>query len=163
MPNKQKTPVPNKGTYLVVADGSAEFLVAELYAAGLAKAHGAHPAIVRVIEPQDFMHWGGIESKMKAEMREEAERAVWEAARTMGEMTGVIPSVYIEEGDKLEVLSNIIANDANIKMLILAGDTAGSNPGPLTSYFTSKGLAKLRVPVLIIPGHLSSEDIEALV
>lgn len=159
----KQTCAPNRGTYLVVADGSAEFLVAELYAAGLAKAHGTHPAIVRVIEPQDFMHWGGIESKMKAEMREEAERAAWEAARTMGEMTGVIPSVYIEEGEKIEVLANIIAGDSNIKMLILAGDTSGSNPGPLTSYFTSKGLARLRVPVLIAPSHLTPEDIEALI
>lgn len=153
----------NKGTYLVVADGSAEFLVAELYAAMLAKSHGAHPAIVRVIEPQDFMHWGGIESKMKAEMRQEAERIVWDAARTMGEMTGVIPSIYIEEGDKIEVLSSIIAGDSNIKMLILAGDTTGSNPGPLTSYFTSKGLARLRIPVLIIPSHVTPEDIENLI
>ncbi|MCD8563274.1 MAG: metallophosphoesterase, partial [Alphaproteobacteria bacterium] len=107
--------------------------------------------------------WGGIESKMKAEMREEAERAVWEAARTMGEMTGVIPSVYIEEGEKAAVLEKIIAGDSNIKLLILAGDTVGSNPGPLTSYFTSKGLARLRVPVMILPGHLSPEDIEALI
>lgn len=151
------------GTYLVVADGSAEFLVAELYAALLAKSHGAHPAIVRVIEPQDFMHWGGIESKMKAELRAEAERDVWEAARTMGDMTGVIPSIYIEEGEKAEVLEKIIGGDSDIKMLILAGDTAGSNPGPLTSYFTSKGLAKLRVPVLIIPGHLRPDEVEGLV
>lgn len=162
MTTKHASPA-NRGTYLVVADGSAEFLVAELYAAGLAKAHGAHPAIVRVIEPQDFMHWGGIENKMKAEMREEAERAVWEAARTMGEMTGVIPSIYIEEGEKAAVLEKIISGDSEIRMLILAGDTSGSNPGPLTSYFTSKGLAKLRVPVLIIPSHLSPEDIEALI
>src|SRR5690606_31108503 len=152
----------NRSTYSVVADGPAEFLVTELYAAGLAKAHGAHPAIVREIEPQDFMHWGGIVSKMKAEIREEAERAVWEAARTMGEMTGVVPSVYIEEGKKAEVLEKIIAGDSNIKMPILAGDTAGSSPGPLTSHFTGKGLAKLRVPVLIIPSHLSPEDIEGL-
>lgn len=159
---KKKTTI-NKGTYLVVADGSAEFLVAELYAAMLAKAHGAHPAIVRVIEPQDFMHWGNIENKMKAEMREEAERIAWDAARTMGEMTGVVPSIYIEEGDKIEVLAGIIAADNNIKMLILAGDTTGSNPGPLTSYFTSKGLARLRIPVLIIPSHITPEDIEALI
>ncbi|MCD8497459.1 MAG: universal stress protein [Alphaproteobacteria bacterium] len=98
MPNKQKTPVPNKGTYLVVADGSAEFLVAELYAAGLAKAHGAHPAIVRVIEPQDFMHWGGIESKMKAEMREEAERAVWEAAVPWRDDRGYSIRIYRRRG-----------------------------------------------------------------
>jgi len=38
--------------------------------------------------------------------------------------------------------------------LILGGHVEGSHPGPLVSYIMGKGLGRLRVPVVLIPGHL---------
>lgn len=161
---KTKPKAVKTGTYLIFADKTEEFPVALHYAAKLARAHDAHPAIIRVVEPHDFTHWGNIESRMRQEMRMEAEQIVWQAARDIYDLTGTVPSVYIEEGSGPEALVEVIQKDPTIKMLILAADTSGSNPGPLTSYFTTgKGLSRLRVPVLVIPSHVPLENIETLV
>lgn len=153
----------NRNTYLIFADKSPEFPVALHYAARMAKAQGAHTAVIRVIEKQEFTHWGNIEERMREEQHKEAEQLVWTIARDIYEITGALSSIYIEEGDKYGALVSAIQNNPDIKMLILSADTEGPGPGPLISYFTgSKGLSQLHVPVLIIPSHISLENIENL-
>lgn len=152
----------DKRTYLIFADKSEDFPVSLRYAAELAKAHNAQPAVIRVIEPHDFTHWGNIESRMREELHKEAEQLVWSVARDIYDLTGVYSSVYIEEGVREETLTRVIRDNPEIKMLILSADTASSNPGPLVSYFMSKGLSQLRVPVLIIPSHIGVDNVDKL-
>lgn len=64
------------------------------------------------------------------------------------------------EGKKTDALVELIENDKTIKMLLLGGDTQGSAPGPLVSYFSGKGLGQLRVPLTIVPNHLTDEEID---
>jgi hypothetical protein len=47
-------------------------------------------------------------------------------------------------------------------LLVLGGGTQANGPGALVAYFTGKGLGKLRVPVLVVPGHLDAAAIDAL-
>ena len=44
----------------------------------------------------------------------------------------------------------------------LAGVSGSAGPGPMVSYFSGKGLAKLRVPVVIVPSHLDPEKIDSI-
>ncbi len=153
---------PHKGTYLLVADRSEEFSVALLYAARLATSNDAHIGLAYVTEPQDFMHWGNIEDRMREEVRKDAEQFLFGIAKSISELTGQIPALYIEHGQKADVLIELINADHNIKALILGGGVQGS-PGPLVAYFTSaKGLARLRVPLTIVPGQLESQQIERI-
>ena len=41
--------------------------------------------------------------------------------------------------------------------------TAGGNPGPLINYIINKGSNECRVPITIVPGNLSDEQIDALI
>ena len=45
---------------------------------------------------------------------------------------------------------------------MLGAATKSDNPGPLISYLSSKGAARLRIPITIVPGSLSDEEIDAL-
>ena len=147
------------GVLLLIADKSDEFSKALRYASRLTEYSGAHIGLVYIMEEQGFQHWGNIEERMQDEMRTEAEQYLFDVATTVLEITGKIPVFYIQQGAKAETIVSLITNDKTIKMLILGGDTQGS-PGPLVSYFSSKGLGQLRVPLTVVPGHLEMSDID---
>ncbi len=57
---------------------------------------------------------------------------------------------------------NLIDEEKSISILVLGAATKSDNPGPLISYLSSKGAARLRIPITIVPGSLSDEEIDAL-
>lgn len=147
------------GTYLVVADDSEEFTVALRYAARAAQARRAHVGIIHVVEMDELQQWGGVEARMRAELRQQAEQYIWSAAKTINEISGQRPSLYICEGNRHKALTDTINNDDEIVALVLG---AGGSNDPLVSYFTGKGISSLGVPVFVVPGQLAPEDIDAL-
>lgn len=150
------------GIYLVVADNTEEFGVALRYGALLAKSNRGHLAILQTIDHGDVQHWGNVEDMMKKELREQAEKTVGSVASRAEEISGVIPSVYIRDGGTADAIIEVINEDAAIRMLILGGGTNPAGPGPLVSYFTGKGLGRLRIPVVVVPGHLDPQKIDAI-
>ena len=149
----------NNRVYLLVVDVTDEFSVAVDYAADYAKANNGHIALLNVINVDHFDHWSNIEDKMRKELRAQAENMIWEASGRIIERTGLFPMICIEEGTRSEVILNTIEENPDICMLILGADSASSNPGPLVSHFSGKGLSKLNVPLMIIPGHMQNADL----
>ena len=47
-------------------------------------------------------------------------------------------------------------------MLVLGANTQGESPGPLVTYMAGKGAGRMRVPITIVPGNLSDEQIDAV-
>lgn len=150
------------GVYLVAADETEEFSVALRYAARRAKAHRAHVGILHVVSIDDFQHWGNIEAIMRHELREQAEKFIWDSARTVNDLDGLRPCLYLREGDRIDALVDAINEDTNIRALILGAGTAASGPGPMVSYFTGKGISRLRVPLVLVPGHLDPHKIDEI-
>lgn len=153
----EKTPV-----FLLVVDVTEEFSVAVEYACAIVAKHSGRLALLNVIERSAFDHWLNVENKIKKEMRAQAESLIWDASRRVVELTGKIPMIAIEEGERSDIIIDMINQNSNIAMLILGGESSASNPGPLVSYFSGKGLSKLRVPLMIVPGHLHVSDLEAI-
>ncbi len=140
------------GTYLVVADDSEEFKTALRYACFAARSHRGRLGILHIMENQDFEHWGAVENRMKKELREQAEKYVWTIAKTANDINGIIPSLYIAQGEPGEALMQTIDQDHHIVQLILGGH--GHTPGPLVSFCIGKGLERLKVPVVVVPAHI---------
>jgi nucleotide-binding universal stress UspA family protein len=150
------------GIYLVVYDETEEFSVALRYAARLVASSRARLGVLHVINLEDFQHWNKIEDIIKRDQRAEAEKKLTEVAKKVNDLNGHVPAFYVREGIKEEVLVEIINEDMNIKMLILGGGTHTGGPGPLVSHFTGKGLGRLRVPVVVVPGHLDPLKIDSI-
>lgn len=150
------------GVYLIVCDGTEEFTVASHYAARVATARRGHVAIAHITDMNEFMHWGKVEALMRHDLRLQAEKEVWQAAKTIHETHGLFPGLYIREGSSVDKILDIIEEDKNIRALILAGSTTAASPGPLVSYFSGKGISRLRIPVIIVPGHLDQAAINAI-
>ncbi len=142
------------GVFLVVVDGTEEFITAVDYASQFANAEGGYVALLNVIESMPVSNWANVEDRIKREMRTQAERTIWDAAGRVIENTGTIPIVCIEEGDRSDIIIKTLSENENIVALVLASAPNSSNPGPLVTYFSSKGLSKLPVPLIVVPGQL---------
>lgn len=142
------------GVYLVAADESEEFEVALRHAADIARAEGGTVSIVYVTPSGDVQEWGLVEERMRRETRRHAETFLWTVAKKLYETRGIIPILSVAEGSRTERLIEAVNADPAVRMLVLGAQTGAGGPGPLVAYFTGKGLARLRVPVLLVPEHL---------
>ncbi|MDP7142359.1 MAG: universal stress protein [Alphaproteobacteria bacterium] len=147
------------GAYLIIADDSDEFLVALRYAAQKAVANRANIIIAYIVNVDDFVHWQNLEKMMKNELRDQAEKFLWNAAKIVNDISGLMPVFYIREGNNQDEIVKIIEEDESVRSLVLGGKVDSSSPGSLVSYFTGKGFARLHVPVMIVPGDLEQKGL----
>ena len=73
-----------------------------------------------------------------------------------------MPILYLREGARRDQLLKLIQEEPTISILVLGASTNPKGPGPLVSALTGKFISKLRIPVTIVPGNLSNEDIESI-
>lgn len=148
--------------FLVVVDESEEMGVALRFASLRAKHSGGRVALLYVIEPSDFMHWMAAEDLRQEERREEAEALLQEFSEEVYKWSGSMPMLYVRQGSRRDELLELIEEEPRISILVLAAATGPSGPGPLVSALTGKLVGKLRVPVAIIPGNLTDEQLESI-
>jgi len=147
-----------KGVFLVIVDMTEEFLVSVDYASQFANAEDGYVALLNVIEHSYVQNWKNVEDRVRSEMRGQAEQATWDAAGRVMENTHKMPMICIEEGDRVDLIIKTIEENNNIAALVLASANA-SKPGPLITYFSGKGLSRLPIPLMIVPGHLEPLEI----
>lgn len=148
--------------FLVVVDESEEYRVAVHYAARRAAHTGGHLALLYVIEPAEMQQWLAVEELARAERREAAEELLQQLCEEIAPVAGAMPIVYIREGRRRDELLALINDDPSISILVLAAGTGPEGPGPLISYLTGKAAARLRIPVTIVPGGLTLDQLDAL-
>ncbi|NVJ90067.1 MAG: universal stress protein [Methylocystaceae bacterium] len=148
--------------FLVVVDDSDEMQVALKFAAKRAKHSGGRVALLYVIEPAEFQHWMFVGTLMAEEAREEAEKAVHQYSQQVQDITGQIPMIYIREGEREDQLMKLLKEEPLISLLVLAAADSTDGPGPLVSSLTGDMVGGLPVPITVVPGTLSDEDIERI-
>lgn len=156
--------LPQGRIYLIVADESEEFENVLRYTSHRARATGAHIAILYVMgDGEDFVHWSGVEDRVRAEQREQGEKYLYEVASRLHEIDGLQAILFLEHGDRIEAVLKIVNANPAMKLLILGGNTKARTPGPLVTYFSGKGMASLPIPLVIVPDHLTPEQIDSFV
>ena len=160
MPDNSET--LEQRVFLVVVDQSEELQVALRFAARRAQHTGGRVAMLHVIEPADFQHWMTVGDLMREEARSEAEQLLQRLATRVNELTGQLPILYLREGDRRDELLQLIDEEPSIQILVLAANVGQGGPGPLVSALTGRFLSRLRIPMTIVPGNLSDEDIDSI-
>jgi len=153
---------PSERVLLVVVDDSQEMAVALRYACRRARHAAGRVALLHVIERTEFQTWLGVGDLMAKEARSEAEQLMQRIAKQVGEQVGALPIIYLREGTRSDELMRLIEEEPSVSILVLGANTGPGGPGPLVSALTGKMVGKLRVPVTIVPGNLSDEDIDAI-
>ena len=152
----------HKPKCLVIVDDSAEWDRAVYYASRWAIRGGGGVVMLRVIETEDQnQQWLGVADIMRAEAHEEANAVLDRHAARASSITGVMPQRVIREGEKAQEVLNLIEDDEDIAILVLAAATGKEGPGPLVSS-VSKTAGDFPIPVAIVPGHLSDEELDAM-
>ena len=151
----------HKRKYLVVIDDTEECDRAVYWAAKRAGRTKSQLVMLRVIDTGERnQQWLGVAEIMKAEALEAANTAFDKYARRAKDISEIEPDRVIREGVPLDEILNLIDEDTDIGILVLAAGTAKEGPGPLVSSLI-KNAGSFPIPVAIVPGHLSDEDIEA--
>lgn len=149
-------------SFLVVADESPEFAAALTFAALRAKAIGGDLKILLVIEPVEAAGWASVDAQIRAEAFEEAQNLARQCVLAVREEAGLDPETIFREGDVRSEIKRLLEEDPAIHFVVLAAGTGVGGPGPLVSSI-AKGMGPwARVPVVIVPGHLSKEELRLL-
>lgn len=149
--------------FLLVVDSSSELSAALRFSCRRAVHTDGTVALFHAVEPSDFHHFSSIAELMETEARSEAEKLLQRVAADVQRQTGKMPSLYLREGDTKEQLLAVIDDeDAAISVLVLGAGTGEDGPGPLVSALSGQLAGKIGIPVTIVPGNLSNEEIDAL-
>lgn len=148
--------------FLVVVDDTPECDRAIYYASRRCARIGAKVLMCRVIQTQDRnQQWLGVADIMRQEAQDEARTVLAQAAARARSIGGIVPEQVIREGEIAQQVLALIEEDQDIAVLILAAGTGKEGPGPLVTELT-KTVATFPIPIAIVPGHLSDQDIDAL-
>jgi len=147
--------------FLVVLDDSRECLNAMRFAAMRAANTGGGVAILSVIPPDDFNHWIGVGNVMREEARERIHAHFEVFAKWMRDKQGIDPELVIREGQPVDEIISQVRDDPEIGVLVLGAGTDKKGPGPLVTQLT-RNAGNLPIPITIVPGDLSKEQLEAI-
>jgi nucleotide-binding universal stress UspA family protein len=148
-------------TYLVVVDDSDEARIALRFAARRAAKTGGRVEVLGVVEPQDFVQWGGVQAAFEEEQRLRIEGIVSASVGEIIDEAGVDASIVIRQGDPIKVVREFVGGREDVAALVLGAAASGA-PGPLVANFTGNDAGQLPCPVMIIPGSLTDERLEQL-
>lgn len=146
--------------FLVVVDESEEMRNALRFACRRAQHTQGRVALLYVIEPLEFQHWLGVGRMMEAEARAAAEQRMQSLAGEVFQLTGKMPVIHIREGKRSDELVSLLQEDHGISLLVLATATDGNNPGPLVTHLMGNLGRKVRIPVTLVPGELTPDEID---
>ncbi|HKK34757.1 MAG TPA: universal stress protein [Paracoccaceae bacterium] len=147
--------------FLVVVDESPECMNAIRFAARRAQKTGGGLQMLFILRPEEFQHWIGVGDIMRREAREAAEARFQEVSGPVQENVGIVPEFVIREGEPVEEVLAQIEEDPEIGVLVL-GAAADTAPGPLVAHLVGKMGGRMPVPVTVVPGGLSRDEVIAL-
>jgi nucleotide-binding universal stress UspA family protein len=150
--------------FLLIADDSPEARLAAYFTARRAKRSTVAVTLLHVVQPPEFGHWATVAETMRAEAYEHAEACLAEFAAIVEAEWGEPPEKLIREGVLVEELRKLIDEDPSIAVLFLGASASPEGPGPLVSALASRPayLGKRPIPVTVVPGSLTREDLRQI-
>ncbi len=149
--------------FLAVVDDTPECDRAVYYASRRAAGTGGGLVLLGILELEGVnQQWLGVADLMRAEAQEEMEARLQKFAARARQVAGVESELAIREGAKAEAILNLIADDRDVAILVLAAGTSSEGPGPLVASLAGANAARFPVPITIVPGALSDEELDAL-
>ena len=150
-----------KRTYLVVVDDSAESRVALRFAARRAIKTGGTIEVLGIVEPQDFVQFGGVQAAIEEDQNLRIQGVISAAIGEMLDEASIEANVIIRQGEVVKTVRDYLVDRDDVAALVLGAAPSG-NPGPLVANFAGTDAGLLPCPVMIIPGSLADERLEQL-
>lgn len=154
----------HKRKFLVVVDESPEMDTALAYAVRRSRRTGGSLVLLYIIEPPETTHWLGVEAAFREEATTKAMAVFRLCARKIHNwgFTDVTPEEQIREGHRADEVMKFIEEDRDIGVLVLGASTDPKGPGPLVASLAGAKAGSFSIPITVVPGTLSLEEIEGL-
>jgi nucleotide-binding universal stress UspA family protein len=147
---------------LVLVDDTKECGKAVYYACRRAVRIGANVVLLRVIEPPDGeLGWLGVAEILQTEARHEAKKLLDRHVELVQCVSATRPETVVCQGNSALEIFKLIEDDEDIAMLVLAASDAKKGPGSLVSEL-ARTAGTYPIPIVIVPAHLSNEELDAL-
>ncbi|PCI34566.1 MAG: universal stress protein [Alphaproteobacteria bacterium] len=152
----------NKWKFLVIADETPEFKIVLRLASLRAERVGGTLVMLRIIQPSEFQHWMAVRDIMEEEAMQEARAMMDILAEDVKRLSGIDCEMVLRKGEPSDVITQYVDEDKDIHMLVLGANVDG-DPGPLVRMFREELLNVLHMPVLVVPGNMTDEEINKFV
>ncbi len=151
--------VSGRVKFLVCVDRRPQTRVAVRYACWRAKNTGGTVSLLHVIEPPEFQHWAAVGGVMDAERREEAGQLLEDLSLEVNDWAGLRPELSVREGEIGEEILAQVREDSEVDVLVVGAAAPGDRSFSLITFLTEKLLGHLTVPLVVVPGNLTDEQI----
>ncbi len=147
--------------YLVCVSDTPQSRVALKFACLKAQRGGGLVDILHVIPPPDFQTLFNVADRMQQERYEEAKTLLQDVCDEAYNLCGIRPSLLIREGQVGENILQAVHEDPSLDMLVLGASESGKSNDALISWLAAQLGEKLPIPLLLVPGNLTDQQILA--
>ena len=151
--------IPGHVKFLVFVDDSEECKIALKFACMRAKNTKGSVVLLYVIEPQDLMHFVGVENIMKSEAYAKADEILKSLKSEVDINFGLNIECKIEKGHKFDKIVDFINQDDTISILVLGAAPEGKGSNDLVQKFSMELTTSIHIPLTIVPGNLTDEEL----
>jgi len=151
--------IPGHVKFLVFVDDSEECKIALKFACMRAKNTKGSVVLLYVIEPQDLMHFVGVENIMKSEAYAKADEILKSLKSEVDINFGLNIECKIEKGHKFDKIVDFINQDDTISILVLGAAPEGKGSNDLVQKFSMELTTSIHIPLTVVPGNLTDEEL----
>lgn len=154
-----------KSKLLVCVDNSDHSRVALHFACSKAKHLDFALELIHVLNSSEYNSntLFGVGDKIRDERRAEAEKLMNLMAEEAQKYAGITPSCIIREGSLGDEIVKTVNEDGNFNMLIISKAPQEATKKDMITQVTSELAGKLMIPMVIVPGNLTDQQIEELI
>ena len=164
-PKRRSYEAGHRRKMLVVVDETPEVDAALFFCAARIVHSTGDIVLLYVIEPEDFQSFMGVHQVHVEEETNKA-KALFRLFRRKLNTNGfehVATHEVIREGKTAEAITSLIEEDHDIAVLVLGAAVDNKGPGPLvTSLATGKTAGTFPIPITIVPGDRTLDELMAL-
>lgn len=152
-----------KSKLLICVNDTEYSRVALRFCCNKAKNAGYPVEILHVIESMEYQNFLSMADVMRDEKHQEAEELLKRFSEEAYESFGITPSLMLKEGLVGEQIIAAVEEDHGINMLLVgtSPDNTASR-GKLIPWLASQLGKSLQIPMLIVPGNLTDQQINEL-
>jgi nucleotide-binding universal stress UspA family protein len=153
----------HKRKFLVVVDDTPECDRAVYYGTRrAARTNGKLVMLAVVPVGESNQQWLGVGDLMRQEAHEGVEKRLDHFAERARNLGGVEAERVVREGAIADEVLKAIDADGDIDILVLAAGIGNEGPGPLVASLAGSSASTFPIPITIVPGNLSDEELDAL-
>src|SRR5947207_6987678 len=108
-----------KRSYLVVIDDSAEARVALRFAARRAAKTNGRIEVLGIVEPQDFVQFGGVQAAIEEEQKLRIQGVVSAAIGEILDESGIEANIIIQQGEAVRAVRDYVGEREEVAALVL--------------------------------------------